>query len=275
MRARLELWGFNSFIEYLYTICELVFLEGFFPSLDVGLLTKDEMKIIRRVVSSIKANIGFADERIIKKHAPKRTLKSRLELIKLAGMGKVPVTTGLLLGMGESLKSRKLALQAIKDIHLEYGNIQNFEFNKYYKVRSDMPATLNKSNYLKLLTETVELARKILPPDIQLSVPAADIGNNVKRFINMGVRDIGRLDAATDSAEFNHKKFLKGLEIDLKKKGLGLQHRLPIFSKYIVDNWYSNKLAQNLDRYRLLLLAAQGDPVATKELQSKGRKRDF
>ena len=54
LRAMLDLWGFDSYVNYLYTVCELGFLEGVIPVVDFGFLTPDEMKHLSEVASIIK-----------------------------------------------------------------------------------------------------------------------------------------------------------------------------------------------------------------------------
>ncbi|MDR2431580.1 MAG: 7,8-didemethyl-8-hydroxy-5-deazariboflavin synthase subunit CofG [Candidatus Margulisbacteria bacterium] len=250
VRARLDLWGFSSYIEYVYTVCELVFLEGLLPSINIGYISKEEMQIIRRMSASIYMMIDCADERILQKYSPRKTLQSRVETISYAGAGKVPVTTGILVGLGESDRSRREALEIIKALHGEYGNIQNVEIRPYEPSGGKFePKEVKKSDLLRV----IETARRILPEDVPLTAPGA--GNEQARsFINAGVRDLGAYDVAEEKAlGRNYGQELSVLEKYLQKKGLGLQRRLPIFSKYIVENWYSRKLAQVLDRYKALL----------------------
>ena len=265
VRARLDLWGFSSYIEYVYTVCELVFLEGLIPAIDIGYISKDEMQIIRRMASAMYVMIDCADERILQKYSPRKTLESRVETIAYAGAGKVPVTTGLLVGMGESEKSRREALEIVKALHEEYGNIQNFILRPYVPISNgklEIKEEIKKSEMLRI----VELARRVLPADIPLTIPGA--GNqNIMSFINAGVRDIGAYDITEEKKlNLDYAKELNLLEKTLKKKGLGLQRRLPIFSKYIVENWYSRKLAQVLDRYKTLLKNFADDADLSEDL---------
>lgn len=257
VRARLDLWGFQSYIEYVYTVCELVFLEGLIPSIEIGYVTKDELAIIRRMTSAIVCMLDTVDDAILTKYAPQRTLNSRLEVIKYAGEGKLPVTTGILVGLGESAKSRKDAMEIIKHMHEKYGNIQNVVIQNYVPAKGNL--NLKQGPSQKEMLDTVEMARKILPADIQLTVPAV-YNPEIMPFIKLGVRDIGLFDITPDKILDieDQAKLLVTIEKQLKREDLGLQRRLPIFSKYITENWYSRKLAQVLDKYKDLLKNAEG-----------------
>lgn len=264
VRARLDLWGFQSYIEYVYTVCELVFLEGLIPSIEVGYVTKDELAIIRRMAASIVCMLDTVDDNILTKYAPQRTLNSRLEVIKYAGEGKLPVTTGILVGMGESAKSRKDAMEIIKHMHEKYGNIQNVVIQNYVPTKGNLNVKQGPSQ--KEMLDTVELARKILPADIQLTVPAV-YNPEIMPFVKLGVRDIGLFDITPDKTLDldDQAKLLATIEKQLKREDLGLQRRLPIFSKYITENWYSRKLAQVLDKYKDLLKNAEGKSAHKEE----------
>jgi FO synthase subunit 1 len=244
----------------VYTVCELAFLEGLLPSLNIGYIAKEEMlrnaegtwNGIRRIVASIYMMLDCADEKILEKYSPRKTLQSRVDAISYAGIGKVPVTTGILVGLGESDRSRREALEIIKALHLEYGNIQNVILQNYQPINNsklEIKNLVGKNEMLK----TLDLARRILPHDIQITVPGAN-NENILDFIKAGVRDIGSYDLVEEKKNsLDHDKTLNTLKKTLKKQGLGLQRRLPIFSKYILENWYSRKLAQILDRYKALL----------------------
>ncbi|GBR75335.1 7,8-didemethyl-8-hydroxy-5-deazariboflavin synthase subunit CofG [Candidatus Termititenax persephonae] len=275
VRARLDLWGFNSYIEYVYTVCELIFLEGLLPSLNIGYLSKEEIlgshdetgwNGIRRIASAIYMMLDCADEKILEKYSPRKTLQSRVDTISYAGVGKVPITTGILVGLGESDKSRREAMEIIKALHQEYGNIQNVVLQNYRPIgnpKFEIKSQTKKDELLRVC----EMARRILPDDVPITIPAVST-ENILPFINAGVRDIGSFDVLTEKKSgLNYNELLGDLEKSLKKKGLGLQRRLPIFSKYIIDNWYSRKLAQVLDRYKALLKGSE-DPDLSAETDS-------
>jgi FO synthase subunit 1 len=249
----------------------LVFLEGLIPSIEIGYITKDELAIIRRMATAVVCMLDTVDDHILTKYAPNRTLNSRLEVIKYAGEGKVPVTTGILVGMGESLKSRKDAMEIIKHMHEKYGNIQNVVIQNYVPARGHLDIKQGPNH--KEMLDTVIMARKILPQDVPITVPAV-YNQEIMSFIKEGVRDIGLFDVTLDKTlDVDQDKLLATIEKQLKREGLGLQRRLPIFSKYIAENWYSRKLAQVLDKYKDMLKNAEGKSAA--ENKADAEEEDF
>jgi len=107
------------------------------------------------------------------------------------------------------------------------------------------------------MLEAVKLAKEILPEDIVLTIPL-NLNPDFIPFIQAGVRDLGMVDMeydvlAPDRAWPDQKK----VEKQLRARGWGFQRRLPIFAKYVRDNWYSRKLSQLLDKYRLMIKQAE------------------
>lgn len=259
LRAKLDIWGFESYVEYINTVCELLFLEDLLPHLDVGTLTEEEVKVIRRICTSITVMMEAGDDVWMQKNvhsnAPYKTLESRIKTIQLAGAGKLPVTTGIIVGMGESMKSREQAFKLIKDLHLELKNIQNVMLQNFVPYAKGMPG-MKPPSKIEML-ETVKLARKILPEDVVISVPL-NLNHDFMPFVKAGVRDFGHVAVGYDLLAPDSKwPALASVEKELKTEGYGFQRRLPIFSRYLRDNWYSRKLAQMLDKYRFLMKQAE------------------
>ncbi len=256
LRAKLDVWGYESYIEYIYSVCELIFLEGLLPNLNVGYLTEQEIQVVRRItpVFTIMLESGSQDFLSKGPHAnsPYKTLESRLEMIRNAGVGKVPVTTGVIVGIGETKKDLRAAYEEIKALHKEYGNIQNVVIQNFVpQANTSMADHLAPSK--KDMLEAVALARKVLPDDVVITVPL-NLNPDIMPFIQAGVRDLGMIDLEYDVLAPDHDwPETSKIEKLLKAKGWGLQRRLPIFTKYVRDNWYSRKLSQLLDKYRLMV----------------------
>lgn len=281
IRAKLDVWGFDSYIDYVYAVCELIFLEGLLPNLNIGYITEREIKIIRRIAPVFTIMLesgsqGFLSKGV-HKHAPYKTLDSRIEAIRNAGIYKVPVTTGVLVGIGETQKNLKDAFEKIRDIHKELGHIQNVVIQNFVPKPHTPMAKVKPPTKTEMLA-AVKLARKILPGDIVITVPL-NLNPDFMPFIQAGVRDLGMVGMKYDVlAPDRSWPDMRKVERQLKAKGWGLQRRLPIFAKYIRDTWYSRKLSQLLDKYRLMIKQAEekeqgGPPAKRKRKRSKKKKK--
>jgi 7,8-didemethyl-8-hydroxy-5-deazariboflavin synthase len=255
VRAKLDNWGFTSFIDYIYTIAELCFLEGLLPHLDVGYISKEEITTIRRIVTSVTISLDSVDEEFLDKiyNSPHLGLNKKLEMIKNTAEGKLPVSLRMMVGFGESAKSRKETLEAIKKIQERYGNVQNVILQNFIP-RPGTEMSDKKATDRNVLLATIEMARKILPPDIIISVNYAQDQGTAFSFVKAGAMDFGCFDYLEEKKnKVNYNSLLEDVSKALLKHNMKLQHRLPIFSKYIMLNWYSRKLAQVLDKYRAVL----------------------
>jgi len=255
VRAKLDNWGFSSLIEYVYTIAELCFLEGLLPQLDVGYLDKDEIAVIRRIATSVSISLDSVDEEFLSKlyNSPNLPLTKKLEMIKNCAEGKLPVTLRMMVGFGETAKSRKDTLEAIKKIHEKYGNIQNVVL-QHFVPRPGTAMSDKKATDRNTLLGTIELARKILPQDVVVTINYTGDQGTPFSYVKAGAMDFGNFDYLEEKKnKVNYNNMLEDVTKSLQKHNIKFQHRLPILSKYIMLNWYSRKLAQVLDKYRSVL----------------------
>src|SRR4029450_1668025 len=129
-REALAALGHENTPGPLRTMCALVLKEtGLLPHANPGVMTRDEIAALREVTASQGIMLESASERLCEKGgvhlgAPGKHPAVRLETIRLAGELKVPFTTGILIGIGETREERLDALRAIADLHAQYGHIQ-------------------------------------------------------------------------------------------------------------------------------------------------------
>ena len=187
IRSTLDLWGFGSYLDYLYTVCELGFLEGLIPVLDVGFLSPQEMKRLSEICALIKivfekTSSSGADEEGKKNFERKFDLQTKS--LEWAGKLQIPTVSGIVVGQGETKKERKTYLERIAGVHRRHGTIhevilQNFVPKPDSKKKQKQPPTKT------LMLETAEMAMAILPDDISIIVPIAlnpDIEDFIKGF---------------------------------------------------------------------------------------------
>ncbi|MFC1478691.1 7,8-didemethyl-8-hydroxy-5-deazariboflavin synthase subunit CofG [Candidatus Margulisiibacteriota bacterium] len=248
VRSTLDIWGFASYIDYVCTVCELSFLEGLMPAVDIGYITFDEIKKIRRIIASLRMMLESTDKSLLKKTSHKESAgkspELRIEVLKNAGQLKVPVTTGILVGIGESKNARKETLAVIRDIHLEYNHIQNVVIQDFVPGEGMAMKDIKPPDRSEMLG-IISMAREILPEGVVITVHPKD-KHDIIDYIHAGVTDLGGLSQI-------YWPQIEGIRTELANHGFELHKRLPIFEKYILDKWYSRKLGQVMDRYRVML----------------------
>ena len=129
-KDHLEKLGFKTTIEYLGSMSKLVYEEtGLLPHLNPGNMTIEEMEKLRECSVSMGIMLESSSERLCQKGgphygSPDKQPMARLETLKNAGKLRIPITTGILIGIGETIEERIQSLLDIKNLHEDYGHIQ-------------------------------------------------------------------------------------------------------------------------------------------------------
>src|ERR1044072_4588694 len=122
--AQLAEWGHEDFTSYVVWACERALERGMLPHTNLGVLSKGDLARLREVTASQGLMLESVDERLMETvHAgsPTKHPKERLKTLEAAGELKIPFTTGILVGIGESFESRVESLEAIAAVHERYG----------------------------------------------------------------------------------------------------------------------------------------------------------
>ncbi len=124
---KLASWGHEDFTSYVAWACERALERGMLPHTNIGVCTPRELAKLREVTASQGLMLESVDERLMETvHAgsPTKHPAARLATIEAAGRLKIPFTTGILVGIGESEESRVASLEALAELHNRYGHIQ-------------------------------------------------------------------------------------------------------------------------------------------------------
>jgi FO synthase len=131
---RLATWGHDDFTSYVVWACERALERGMLPHTNLGVLSKGDLARLREVTASQGLMLESVDEDLMETvHAgsPTKHPRERLATIQAAGELKIPFTSGILVGIGESEDSRVASLEALAELHEEYGHIQEVIFQNF------------------------------------------------------------------------------------------------------------------------------------------------
>ena len=229
--------GFKSTAEYLSHASEWALEEGLFPHTNAGNLTVDEMKELQKTNVSMGLMLENVSERLSQKGMPhylaaSKRPKARLEVLENSGKLKIPMTTGLLVGIGETPEEIILSILAIKKLHEKYGNIQeiilqNFQ-PKQDTMMSDFPSA--EENYFKII---VSISR-IIMPEMNIQIPPNLSPKSYQSFLSVGINDWGGVSPLTPdyvNPEFSWPE-IKKIEENSKNSGFDLKCRFPIYPEF-------------------------------------------
>jgi len=233
----LEENGFKSTAEYLVHASEWALEEGLFPHTNAGNLTYDEMKELQKTNVSMGLMLENSSERLSQKGmphylAPSKRPETRLEVLENSGKLKIPMTTGILVGIGETPEEVIESIFAIKNLHDKYGNIQeiilqNFQPKPDTAMRNSPSA---EENYFKII---VSLTR-IIMPEMNIQIPPNLSPKSYQSFLSVGINDWGGISPLTPdyvNPEFAWPE-IKNVDENSKKAGFDLKCRFPIYPEF-------------------------------------------
>jgi 7,8-didemethyl-8-hydroxy-5-deazariboflavin synthase len=225
----------QTWIDRIYDLCTLALDLGFLPHTNVGPLSLLEMKKLAQVSVSMGLMLEALDPALmngVHRHAPSKLPAVRLQQLNWAGELKIPFTTGLLLGIGESANDWETSLQAISDIHRRWGHIQEVILQPYSPGSQENLAGLGFD--LNKLPEVIQLARQILPAEITIQIPPNLISNPclILACLTAGARDLGGIVPKDEVNPDYHHLQLSELKVLLSSENWELYPRLPVYPNY-------------------------------------------
>lgn len=231
--------GYSSIIDYLADMCRLSIKKGLLPHSNPGILEKNELEKLK----PCNASMGLMLETtgIIEAHkgCMGKAPALRIKTIRTAGELRIPFTTGILVGIGETPSDRILSIRAIRDIHEEFGHIQEVIIQNFIP----KPGT-GMSSYpppgIRTMKETVSMARHLLPEDIAVQVSPNLI--SPRELLNCGANDLGGISPETID-HINPESAWPTLVELHAMAGVLLRERLPIYPHYVKKKWYSDEMA--------------------------------
>jgi FO synthase len=265
--ARLHEHGHEDFTAYVVWTCERALERGLLPHTNLGVLSRDDLARLREVTASQGLMLESASERLMRTvHAgsPTKHPARRLETIRAAGELKIPFTSGILVGIGETEQERIESLEAIAAAHAEHGHIQevilqNFvPHQRYYGEepaqiadaaareywrtgvadhRPDLPlpewaCPVGIEDMKRLIAET-----RRLMPDVGIQIPP-NLADWWGELVAAGATDLGGLSANGDHISPEHP-FPSPHQVrkELQKDGYALTERLCVYPRYIDSEW--------------------------------------
>lgn len=251
---QLRQWGYSDVLEYLYDLCLLAIKHGLLPHSNPGVLTMDELKALRDVNASLGLMLENSSPRLCLEgmphhHSPGKNPRLRLRTLKNAGKLRIPFTTGLLVGIGETVEEIQASLRDIAELHSRYGHIQEIIIQNF-RPKKDTPMEAHPEPSVYEMIWTMKSAKELLP-DIGLQVPPNLNPYTWSIYLLFGVDDLGGISPVT-SDYINPPDawpMIEDVESRLTPLGYRLKERLPIYPKYIARKWYSEELKPLIFKY--------------------------
>ncbi|PSF36614.1 7,8-didemethyl-8-hydroxy-5-deazariboflavin synthase subunit CofG [Aphanothece hegewaldii CCALA 016] len=237
----------KAWFQRIYDLCQLSLDMGFFPHTNAGPLSYNEMAQLKQVNVSMGLMLEQITPKLLKTvhhHAPSKIPEVRLQQLEWAGELKIPFTTGLLLGIGETETDRWDTLEVITAIQSRWGHIQEVILQPHC-VGSHQSLTESQFT-LDQFPDIVKKAREILPESIAIQIPPNLISspNILLLCLEAGATDLGGI-SPKDEVNPDYPHLLHQTLVNLlESAGWKLIPRLPVYPHYY--DWLSPSLRKNM-----------------------------
>ena len=264
-RGTLASLGQPSTVEYLHHAGELALARGLLPHTNAGLLTRADMARLREVNVSLGLMLENVSERLCAPgmphhRAPDKRPALRLRMIEEAGELRIPFTTGILIGIGETRRERVESLLAIRRLHRAHGHIQEVIVQNFRAVaRTPMGAAPEPDE--REIVHAVALARLILDPEVSLQAPPNLSPASVPALLRAGLNDFGGISPVTpDYINPRHPwPHLAALAEACAREGHELVARPPVYDRWLdADGWIAPRLLPRAREVRARLARGIG-----------------
>jgi FO synthase len=257
--ARLDSYGHADFTSYVGWACERALERGLLPHTNIGSIERDDLARLREVTASQGLMLESVNpDLVVHQGSPTKHPAVRLDTIRAAGELRIPFTSGILVGIGESPEERIDALAALAAVHAEYGHIQevilqNFvPHPRYYGAEpaeiadesqqsgahgepAGMPSWATPIS-LDDMRALVREAQRLMP-DVGIQIPP-NLSDWWLPLVEEGATDLGGLSANGDHISPEHPfPSPHQMRKRLQPKGYALTERLCVYPQYMDAEW--------------------------------------
>ncbi len=233
--------GFDTTLEYLTYVCRLVLEEtSLLPHANPGTMSRRELAALQPYNPSMGLMLESTSPQLYEpggahEYAPSKRPRVRLRTIELAGELRVPFTTGILIGIGDSREDRIESLLAIRELHRRFGHIQEVIVQNFRaKPGTAMEGVLDAET-IELLW-SVAVARLVLGPEANVQVPPNLSAETYEIYLDAGINDWGGVSPLTP--DFVNPEAPWPALLELKQRtsaaGFELKPRLPVYPEYFM-----------------------------------------
>lgn len=241
-RGWLQAQGYARTTEFLVDACEISYAEGLFPHTNAGIMSGEEMEALRPSNASMGLMLETTSQRLREQgqahyYAPDKEPAKRLRMTREAGELKVPFTSGILIGIGETPAERVDTLLAIRDLHESGGHIQEVIVQNFHP-KPGTPMAKMPMPSDEVMAGTVALARLLLGPAMNIQAPPNLSPTSLELLVRSGLNDWGGVSPVT--IDFINPEApwpeLDELERRTEAAGYTLRDRLCVYPEYIREH---------------------------------------
>ena len=253
-KEALKKLGYETTADYLIAMGEAGLKENIFPHTNLGLATSEELLAFKQSNPSMGLMLENISPRLLKKGqahhgCPDKVPKQRMKTMELAGEHRIPWTSGILVGIGETWEERIDSLITLRDLGNEYGHLQEIIIQNFSPKPGILMEKYPPPSFIEML-KLVAISRLVFGQDMNLQIPPNLNPETYSMFIHAGINDLGgvsplTVDYVNPEAPWPKLEIMKELVEEL---GFTLRERLPVYPEFIDSEFIeAGVLGQVLD----------------------------
>jgi FO synthase subunit 1 len=253
VQLKLREYGYERMIDYVVDICQMTLDEtSLLPHTNGGNYSYDDLKRLKEVNASMGLMLENSSSRLMELPAhnksPGKNPKIRLETIENAGKLKIPYTTGILIGIGETKSEIAESLLAIKELYDKYGHIQEVIIQNFTPIPGIEMEDWPEPSFLDMIRTVIAGTLLFGDTDVSIQVPPNLNNDTAQIFLLCGADDWGGVspvspDYVNITSPWPGIDELKNLTEDA---GFELTERLCVYEKYINREWLNDLLLEKI-----------------------------
>jgi FO synthase len=238
-RHTLAQWGHTSTVDYLVWASRAALSAGLLPHTNAGILSREEMARLKEVNVSLGLMLENVADRLCAKgmphhRAPDKRPARRLRMVREAGELRIPFTTGILVGIGETRRERIEALLAIRRLHREYGHVQEV-IVQVFRAHPGTPMAQAAEASDADVAHAMAAARLVLDSEISVQAPPNLSADAIALLLQAGLNDFGGISPVTpDYINSRHAwPHVDRLSEACRAAGFELAPRLAVYDAFV------------------------------------------
>jgi FO synthase len=242
-REFLDRAGVETTLEYVAQMSELIRGETrLFPHANPGIMSEEDITMLRRTNVSMGLMLENISDRLTEPgmphhNCPDKVPSVRVETIRAAGRQKVPFTSGILVGIGETPEEVVASLFALADLQSEHEHIQEFIIQNF-RAKANTRMRHAPEPEIPYFVRVVALARWILGATANVQVPP-NLTDDFGVYLDAGINDWGGVSPLTIDWVNPEAPWpaIERLDAVTSAEGFKLRPRLPVYREYLSPEW--------------------------------------